>query len=94
MALLISASAAAAEQCQQEEAQFRGTVTDVQESGTDACTYRIDYSDLISSAACPMNEEHAWLSRLVSSPCTVKEDDDISGYLIFKDGILVIEGRH
>ncbi|MGZ5280530.1 MAG: hypothetical protein ACXWC9_11330 [Pseudobdellovibrionaceae bacterium] len=94
-ALLISFSVQASSECTQEEAQFNGEIVDIQpvDENSSACTYRIEFSELTSSIACPMNEEHAWLSRLDSATCSLKEGEAVSGYLIFKDGILSIEGR-
>jgi len=93
--LLISLSSQASSDCTQEEAQFRGEIVDVQpvDGNPKACTYRIDFSELTSSIVCPMNEGLAWLSRIDSASCNVREGAPVSGYLIFKDGILSIEGQ-
>lgn len=93
VALFVSLSASASYECSQEEAQIRGTVVDRQPvENSSACTYRIEYTEFTSSAACPMNEEHAWLSRLTSESCQVNEGDEVSGYLVFKQGQLSLEG--
>lgn len=93
VALVVSISASASYECSQEEAQIRGYVVDVQPvENSKACTYRIEYTEFTSSAACPMNEEHAYLSRLTAESCLVNEGDEVSGYLVYKNGQLSLEG--
>lgn len=92
--LLVSFLSQASEQCPLEVAQFAGTVIDQQMAadGSGACSYRISFSKFTSSSVCLMDDQFARVTRLKSDKCRISEGQEVSGYLIYKDGELSIEG--
>ena len=89
IALIVSAfvlSANAALACTNPEAQFMGVVTDYNN-----CSFKIKFIDYRESAVCGLDEEEAASTTFNDVSCSLKDNDQVSGYLIVEDGKVVID---
>ncbi len=77
------------------EAQFIGKVTEYSKDHLDQnvveCSFKIKFTDYKESIVCPLSFYEAEETRFVDTSCGLKNDDQVSGYLIVKDGQIVIE---
>lgn len=77
------------------EAQFIGTVTEYSKDRLDQnvieCSFKIEFNDYKESGVCPLSYSDAATTRFADTSCSLKNGDQVSGYLIVKDGQVVIE---
>ncbi len=87
-------SAGAALACN-PEAQFIGKVTEYSKERLDQnvieCSFKINFTDYKESGVCPLSYYEASETRFADTSCSLKNGDQVSGYLIVKDGQVVIE---
>lgn len=87
-------SAGAALACN-PEAQFIGKVTEYSKDRLDQnvieCSFKIDFTDYKESGVCPLSYGEASEARFADTSCSLKNGDEVSGYLIVKDGQVVID---
>jgi hypothetical protein len=89
IALIVSAfvlSANAALACTKPEAQFIGVVTDYNN-----CSFKIKFTDYKESMACALDIEEAASTTFNDASCSLKDNDQVSGYLVVQDGKVVID---
>ena len=77
------------------EAQFIGTVTEYKKERVDQnifdCSYKINFRDYRASGVCPLDYSAAAETTFIDESCSLKDNDFVSGYLIVKDGQIVID---
>ncbi len=77
------------------EAQFIGKVTEYKKERIDQnmfdCSFKISFTDYKESGVCPLAYADAVVTEFVDATCSLKNGNDISGYLIVKDNQIVIE---
>lgn len=82
--------------CKQKEAQFMGTVVNVQKDYLDQnvveCYFQIEFSSYSPHALCPLDYLNAASVKHLASSCqSVKEGDEVSGVLVQKNSFIYIE---
>lgn len=83
--------------CTQNEAQFIGKVTDLRvvriDQGIRDCYFKIQFTRFDSSMVCPLDEGTVASTELLDADCrmNLENGQEISGYLIEKNGYLSIE---
>lgn len=84
-------------ECKQNEAQFIGTVKDLRvvriDQGIRDCFYKIEFSSYQVHGLCPLDEGKAASAELADYDCSMslKNGQDISGYLVEKDGNVYLD---
>ena len=89
IALIVSAfvlSTHAALSCTNPEAQFIGVVTDYNN-----CSFKIKFTDYRASSVCALDAEEAASTTFNDVSCSLKDNDQLSGYLIVEDGKVIID---
>ncbi len=93
VAFLVSAQSVLA--CSNPEAQFIGKVTEYKKVGVDQylydCSFKIDFTSYQASGVCPLDSAEASNTEFVDANCELKNGDEVSGYLVVKNGQIVIE---
>lgn len=90
-------SSAFAFDCQQNEAQFIGKVTDLRveriDQGIRDCYFKIQFTRFDQSMVCPLDEGKAASTELLDSDCRMglENGQEISGYLVEKNGFIYID---
>lgn len=90
-------SSAFAFDCKQNEAQFIGKVTDLRveriDQGIRDCYFKIQFTRFDQSMVCPLDEGKASSVELLDYDCRMglENGQEISGYLVEKDGYIYIE---
>lgn len=81
--------------CVQQEAQFIGSVVSHKKEAVDQyivdCSFEIDYSMFNVSRTCPLVIGEVSGLRFSDRDCALKNGDQVSGVLVKKDGVVVIE---
>ncbi len=83
--------------CTQNEAQFIGTVKDLRvhkiDQGIRDCYYKIEFSSYQAHGMCPLDEVKATATELLDYDCMMglQNGDQISGYLVEKNGTISLE---
>lgn len=81
--------------CNQQEAQFIGTVREVQmrslDQKTTQCFYKIQYSQYNPSMLCPLDIDEAYNAEFQDTSCQLRMNDEVSGYMVKKGDSLYIE---
>lgn len=72
--------------CSNPEAQFQGVVTDYNN-----CSFKIRFTEYKESILCALDIEEAAYTTFNDASCSLKNNDQVSGYLIVKDGKVVID---
>lgn len=72
--------------CTNPEAQYTGVVTDVVN-----CTFKIKFKTYNPSMTCGLDIEEAVATTFNDVSCSLKEKDQVAGYLVIKDGLVVID---
>ncbi len=93
LAFLVSAQSVLA--CSNPEAQFIGKVTEYKKVGIDQynydCSFKIDFTSYQASGVCPLDSVEASQTEFIDTQCSLKNGDEVSGYLVVKNGQIVIE---
>src|SRR4051812_7030092 len=79
----------------QEEAQFIGKVRSHRPEAADQsmCSFKIDFSMYNESMVCPLNSGESSDTTFYDSGCSLKDGDQVSGYLVKKWGVVLWEGH-
>lgn len=72
--------------CTSPEAQFMGVVTDYNN-----CSFKIKFTEYRASSVCGLDVEEAASTTFNDVSCSLKDNDQVSGYLIVEDGKVVID---
>ena len=95
LGLLVAANSALA--CSNPEAQFVGTVTNHQEYTSYEvlveCYYSVKFSEYKESGVCALDEQEASKAVFFDATCSLKDGDQVSGYLVVKDGEIAIDNK-
>jgi hypothetical protein len=93
-AMAFSLSSYSAVACSNPEAQFTGVVTSVEKYETyhyiTECFYKVKFTDFKASSVCPLDEEVAVAAEFSNPTCDLKEGAQVSGYLVVKNGEVII----
>ncbi len=68
--------------CQQYEAQFIGKVIKIEKITATTCAVKIDFSSFNSSIVCPLDISEVNGKDIITTECSKKANDTISGILI------------
>lgn len=94
LALTLSAANTMAA-CSNPEAQFVGVVSETKKSEyyqvLEQCFFKIQFTDYKASGVCPLDEATATEAWYEDATCNLHHGSSVSGYLVVKDGEIVIE---
>jgi hypothetical protein len=95
MFVLTTTGALADQPACQEEAQFIGSVRNHQQQTADGsmCSFQMDFSQYNESMVCGLNDADASTALFFDAGCTMKDGDQVSGYLVKKWGVVLWEGH-
>jgi uncharacterized protein YdbL (DUF1318 family) len=93
--LAISLSSLSAMACMNPEAQFTGVISEVQKYEynhfLDRCFYKIKFIDYKASDVCGLDEAVSAEAEFYDQTCALTVGTQVSGYLVIKDGVVVID---
>ncbi len=94
--ILTLALSSSANECSQYEAQFSGTVINVEKDFLDQnqvdCYFQISFTGYSTHALCPLDFSKVYgIKHLANSCSTIKEGSQMSGVLVEKDGYIYID---